>query len=924
MASDVTINAIVRVLVQTPQAREGVQRVQALSSAIRESGRELYRYTFYAMWFAQVINAYLGLRLMRAFAGPAGAMEQALASFRAFGEATEEQSERMRSLAFELAGLYPFTASEIVRAATEMAKAGLTTEQALQNVAQVIRYATLEGASLAETASFLATMMNVFGMGAEETAAAIDQIAMAANRSKYSFSQMRYALDMTMATAGALGQTLPELLTTLTALGRAGFPAAQAATMINAMFARLGDPEVMAFLQAALEYVQSVPELMATMGGEPPVLFPEWGEEPGRWIGDIGEVMIAAAQALWHAVQTSADTVAARIEALRIMTSVFGVRNIRAFLALAQFQYELNGQVLQGVEAYRALKREIMGASGTAQEMLEQLQGTWERTLAQLRTNLDTFKVHIGTGIIGMFNPLLRATTEVVEAFNKIISKREGLRNVISTLMGLAAALSALTAAIGAISVAFTLALGKLRDIGTNEAVLAELSKRYSKEELEAMTPTRRGVLYLSGPFLRIWPLIRSLAFLSVLGAIAWTRDIAGLRSVLKPLVSVLMTPGKLSTIIVDALRRVFGPGTTLGTLGQGISAGFMRTVEFVLKGLVEIFRYVLPPLIDILKGVFEGFMKILRGMAWVVGLGDVSKGLERLGNVLGTLLAVGALVKAFQALYHILDALHGLIISKFVMRLGKFALSLAGALINPMRRIFTILFTLIGTLLAKVGLLQKITGVLNLLGGGIGAFLAKLSGKILGFLGIDVLLGTIGRGMLIGKAAGIGGVLASLGLWKLLLLVGLPLIAGFLIFWLIRHFSRRQEPTAALPPSPKEPTETFAAARATPPLQPKIEIPSPPKEKLEVPAPPAPTAPAKAEVSVAVAPAVFPAAPVTQNITFQPTIIVPSGTPEEQAEYILKRLREEVPTILAELNWRDAAIKRGEALRSYGLYAQA
>lgn len=863
MPSDISINAIVRVLVETPQAREGVQRVQALSSAIRESGRELYRYTFYAMWFAQVINAYLGLRLMRAFAGPAGAMEQALASFRAFGEATEEQSERMRSLAFELAGLYPFTASQIVRAATEMAKAGLSTEQTIKNVVHVIRYATLEGSSLAETATFAATVINVFKLRGEELAVVLDQIAKAAKLSKYSFREFRYALDMTMATAAALGQEPYELLTTLTALSQAGFPAAQAATMINAMFARLGDPEVMAFLQAALEYVQSVPELMATMGGEPPVLFPEWGEEPGRWIGDIGEVMIAAAQALWHAVQTSADTVAARIEALRIMTSVFGVRNIRAFLALAQFQYELNGQVLQGVEAYRALKREIMGASGTAQEMLEQLQGTWERTLTQLRTNLDTFKVHIGTGIIGMFNPLLRATTEVVEAFNKIISKREGLRNVISTLMGLAAAFSALAGAAGVFSVVLTLALGKLRDIGTNEVVLAEMAKRYSKEELEAMTPIRRGGLYLFGPFLRIWPLIRSLAFVSAIGALAWTRDIAGLRSALKPLVSVLMTPGKLSTIIVDALRRVFGPGTTLGTLGQGISAGFMRTVEFILTRIVEIFRYVLPPLIDILKGVFEGFMKILRGMAWVVGLGDVSKGLERLGKVLGTLLAVGALVKAFQALYHILDTLHGLIMSKFVMRLGKFALSLVGALINPVRKIFLLLLQGVAMLLAKVGVLSKITTFFGSLGAGIGGLL----GKLLGGLGLG----------------GLGGLFTGIGLGKLFLLLGLPVLAGFLAFWLFRLFSRRQEPTAALPTAPTARTEAFATV-----------------------------------------PAALTAGPVTQNITFQPTIIVPAGTPEEQAEYILKRLREEVPTILAELNWRDAAIKRGEALRSYGLYAQA
>lgn len=919
MPSDVSINAIVRVLVQTPQAQEGVQRVQKLSSAIHESGRELYRYTFYAMWFAQVINTYLGLRLMRAFAGPAGAMEQALASFRAFGEATEEQSERMRSLAFELAGLYPFTASQIVRAATEMAKAGLTTEQALQNVVQVIRYATLEGASLAETASFLATMMNVFGMGAEETAQAIDQIALAANRSKYSFSQMRYALDMTMATAGALGQTLPELLTTLTALGRAGFPAAQAATMINAMFARLGDPEVMAFLQSALEYVQSVPELMATMGGELPVLFPEWGEEPGRWIGDIGEVMIAAAQALWHAVRTSTDTVAARIEALRIMTSVFGVRNIRAFLALAQFQYEVNGQVLEGVEAYRALKREIMGASGTAQEMLEQLQGTWERTLAQLRTNIDAFKTHIGTGIIGMFNPLLRATAEVVEAFNKIISEREGLSNVISTLMGLAAAFSALAAAAGMFSVVLTLALGKLRDIGTNKVVLAELAKQYGEKELEAMTPIRLGGLYLFGPFLRIWPLIRSITFLSVLGALAWTRDIAGLRSALKPLATVLMTPGKLSTIIVDALRRVFGPGTTLGTLGRGISTGFMRTVEFILKGIIEVSRYVLPPLMDILKGVFEGFMRILRGMAWVVGLGDVAKGLERLGTVLGTLLAVGALVKAFQVLYHVLGALYNVITSKFIGKLGQLIFTFLGSLINPVKQIFSIIFNLITALLAKIGLLQKITPIIQLLGTGIGAVLAKISGKILGFLGLSQLLGGVSAGKLIGKgvAGGLGGILGSLGLWKLLLLAALPLIAGFLVFWLIRYFSRRQEATAALPSTSREKTgasATAPASYAAGPVIPNITV-----QPAALPT----AAPARTEPFVTV-PAAYAAVPVTQNITFQPTIVVPEGTPEEQAEYILKRLREVVPTILAELNWREASVKRGSAIRSYGLYAQA
>ncbi|MCS7240909.1 MAG: hypothetical protein NZ651_06675, partial [Candidatus Bipolaricaulota bacterium] len=81
------------------------------------------------------------------------------------------------------------------------------------------------------------------------------------------------------------------------------------------------------------------------------------------------------------------------------------------------------------------------------------------------------------------------------------------------------------------------------------------------------------------------------------------------------------------------------------------------------------------------------------------------------------------------------------------------------------------------------------------------------------------------------------------------------------------------------------------------------------------------PRQPAPTQTTSALPPTVSTPSTYVNNVSFQPTIIVPQGTTTEQAQYILEQIKKETPKIFGYIRWQERGAEREKAVRQIGLY---
>ena len=918
----------------TTQAR---QSVDAFNKSVYESGRVLFRYTFYAMWFSQILQAYLGMRLVRRFLDATNAMEDALARLEAISGATYEQIEAAREFADELSARVPFAASEIVKALEAGVRAGLELGQAMEVVRSSTALALAEGTSLAEATEFLSQAMFAFGLSAERVGEALGMIFEAARQSPYVFGQVTYALRLTMASASALNQSLESLLALLSIFGRAGVPAAQAATMINQTMTRLGDPETMAFIETLLEYGAAIPEVLERIGGEIPVLF-----DVEKGLGDIGEAMIGAAQTIAYLrEQAMAEGWLGEFDRqlMQILYRVFGVRNIRAFLTLAKVS----------VAEYRELRQTIAEATGAVEEYMQRMMGSWEVTRRMASESVRNVMRLVGTGMLSVFHPVLRVVSELLNGFFLIGRQMPLVMDVVGGFLGIITTVGTAAAVISSFTLALWLLQARLQDIGELVKETPELFAKVAGKVPPGASAFMIGRYFVFGRFMPILRGVLSVAVTLALLFAGWRRNLQGTQGVLSEIAETLeQMPGPVGKV-ATAIGRWFRlarerPQSAL----QAIVGGIYNTFEATLAALVRLVRWAFGRVVDVLRFSLEAMGKVLHfifyPLALVVGGGDAQRGYERLywflqnvvGGILGLALfgvavgkAIDTVKKVFgwvfgffrylirgytlgryirwPGLFRIFDVAFGqglrlmysflrrlwhwvnlfrVVASQlgfwqavrmfFAMGLSKivqvFRTHLIVPLLNYLRTLYVqaiiplilrikelilVVWDYIKALILEK-ILKRTSGTEGIISGWGGALAGGGLGGLFGKLGTWL-------GGLFGKLGGFLGPLLAKFWWIF------PIIAalGGLGYGLYRLFTR---PRQEAPRVPTAPTGLLAPAYAT-----------------------------------------------TMNVSISPTIIVPQGTPAEQAEMIMQELEGRLVQFFETYAWRKEQLNLERQERAYG-----
>jgi len=358
--------------------------------ALSDTGRLMFRYTYYALIMLRIGQALLARKILQAPIRAAQEADLWVRKLRALAPEVRGVWGEIEAAAIHMALTLPYTFAESLQAMEKLYRVGRPIETIAQEAEAISKLAVISGRTLEAEAGLVGTVLNVFAGRVEGAVQVVDELAKAMTLSRFSIGDLDAALSRAMATAAAFNQSFESTLTLITAFGRAGIEAARAGTMVRRLIVRIGEPDVMRFYEQVLaiypEAVRRWNELVQLGRVQGPIYeVPQelpslYDPETGDIVRDLGRAVVATAQTLKIYIQ-AADTTIERIrrwkEVQTALYELFGIRQIEPFLALGELAVQAGDKILRGVEAYDYLRRQIAEATGYTEEYLQEFIKSW-------------------------------------------------------------------------------------------------------------------------------------------------------------------------------------------------------------------------------------------------------------------------------------------------------------------------------------------------------------------------------------------------------------------------------------------------------------------------------------------------------------------------------------------------------------------
>lgn len=168
--------------------------------------------------------------------------EKGMSEVKAISGATGEEFDALREKAIELGADTAFSANEVAEAMTEMAKAGWSSEQIIDGMSGVLAAAAASGEGLASVSTIVADAITGFGLAAADSTKVADLLTQAANSGTIGISDLGESFKYIAPVAGAMGLSIEDVTTALSAMSMSGIKGSQAGTALRTMLTNLVKP----------------------------------------------------------------------------------------------------------------------------------------------------------------------------------------------------------------------------------------------------------------------------------------------------------------------------------------------------------------------------------------------------------------------------------------------------------------------------------------------------------------------------------------------------------------------------------------------------------------------------------------------------------------------------------------------------------
>ena len=168
--------------------------------------------------------------------------EKGMSEVQAISGATGSDLGALKDVALELGASTAFSANEVAAGMTEMAKAGWTSEQIIAGMGGVLDAAAASGEGLASVSTIVADSITGFGLAANDSGRVADLLTQAANSGTIGIHELGESFKYIAPVAGAMGMSIEDVTTAVSAMSMAGIKGSQAGTSLKNILTNLVKP----------------------------------------------------------------------------------------------------------------------------------------------------------------------------------------------------------------------------------------------------------------------------------------------------------------------------------------------------------------------------------------------------------------------------------------------------------------------------------------------------------------------------------------------------------------------------------------------------------------------------------------------------------------------------------------------------------
>ena len=164
---------------------------------------------------------------------------KANAELRGILNKTRKETVALREEQLRLGGATVFTATQVTKAQTELSRLGLSMEQIIELTPAILDGAIAMGVDMAEAAELVAGQLNAFGLAAKDGKRVTDVLVRATQISAFNYIKLKDALRVVSPAAAAVGDSIEDVVSKLTAAVDANIDAGTASTALRNIYIEL-------------------------------------------------------------------------------------------------------------------------------------------------------------------------------------------------------------------------------------------------------------------------------------------------------------------------------------------------------------------------------------------------------------------------------------------------------------------------------------------------------------------------------------------------------------------------------------------------------------------------------------------------------------------------------------------------------------
>ena len=328
--------------------------------------------------------------------------EYSLAHVQGLMSYTREEMANFETQAYDTARATRYTAGETMDAYWELLSAGYSEREVLNLLEPTMQAAVIGQMELKDSADMVTSAMKAFQIPAEEASGVVDVLTAGVRLSKIHFDEYAQAFGTMGSSASAANATLEETVALFGIMRSAGMSGSKASMMVKMMYTHLmglseGNRELMHSL--GVYTIDAVSGQMRPMRDIIADLFASLPELP-----DLTGLN-------FEQIDAMSDEMLERIiygeERLKAFADIFGLRAVAGMYAMGNAQIDLNGEILNGLEAYDAMVDAIGASEGYAEDYYGTLIETYSEKQRILGSIIDLLKVQLGGALGSTLIPVL-------------------------------------------------------------------------------------------------------------------------------------------------------------------------------------------------------------------------------------------------------------------------------------------------------------------------------------------------------------------------------------------------------------------------------------------------------------------------------------------------------------------------------------